>query len=73
VPLCPPQIPYGLTRDRTRASAVGSRRKPLDLVWLRTKLLWNYVDASTFISDVNCTFMYRKIHLNLIWSITLCA
>jgi hypothetical protein len=26
VPLCPPQIPYGMTRDRTRASAVGGRR-----------------------------------------------
>jgi hypothetical protein len=23
VPLCPPQIPHGLTRDRTWASAVG--------------------------------------------------
>jgi hypothetical protein len=26
VPLCPPQIPHGLTRDRTRTSAVGGRR-----------------------------------------------
>jgi hypothetical protein len=26
VPLCPPQIPHGQTRDRTRASAVGGRR-----------------------------------------------
>ena len=26
LPLCPPQIPHGLTRNRTRASAVGSRR-----------------------------------------------
>jgi hypothetical protein len=26
VPLCPPQIPHGLIRDRTRASAVGGRR-----------------------------------------------
>jgi hypothetical protein len=24
--LCPPQIPHGLTRDRTRASEVGGRR-----------------------------------------------
>ena len=24
--LCPPQIPHGLIRDRTRASAVGGRR-----------------------------------------------
>jgi hypothetical protein len=26
VPLCPPQIPHGLTRDRTRASAVRAWR-----------------------------------------------
>jgi hypothetical protein len=26
LPLCPPEIPYGLTRDRTRASAVRGRR-----------------------------------------------
>jgi hypothetical protein len=26
VPLCPPKIPHGLTRDGTRASAVGGRR-----------------------------------------------
>jgi hypothetical protein len=26
VPLCPPQIPHGLTRDRTRASVMGCRR-----------------------------------------------
>jgi hypothetical protein len=26
VPLCPPQIPYDLTWDRTRAAAVGNRR-----------------------------------------------
>jgi hypothetical protein len=26
VPLCPPQIPHGLTRDRTWASGMGGRR-----------------------------------------------
>jgi hypothetical protein len=26
VPLCPPQNPHGMNRDRTRASAVGDRR-----------------------------------------------
>jgi hypothetical protein len=26
IPLCPPQIPYDLTRDRTWAAAVGSQR-----------------------------------------------
>jgi hypothetical protein len=25
-PLCPPQIPHGLTRARTRAAAVGSQQ-----------------------------------------------
>jgi hypothetical protein len=27
MPLCPPQIPHGLTRDRTRASAVRGRQQ----------------------------------------------
>jgi hypothetical protein len=31
VPLCPPQIPHGLTRARTRASAVRGRRLTNDL------------------------------------------
>jgi hypothetical protein len=26
VPLCPPQIPHDLTRDRTQTAAVGNRR-----------------------------------------------
>jgi hypothetical protein len=26
MPLCPPQIPYDLTRGRTRTAAVGGRR-----------------------------------------------
>jgi hypothetical protein len=26
VPLCPPQIPHGATRDRTQASAVRGQR-----------------------------------------------
>jgi hypothetical protein len=26
VPLCPPQIPHGLTWDQTRSAAVGSQR-----------------------------------------------
>jgi hypothetical protein len=36
VPLCPPQIPHGLTRDRTRASAVGGRRLT---AWPMTRVL----------------------------------
>jgi hypothetical protein len=44
VPLCPPQIPYGLTRDRTRACAVGgrpltawamARTKHMDYYWFK--------------------------------------
>jgi hypothetical protein len=51
--LCPPQTPHGLTRDRTRASAVGGRRltawamarpnsgfhKMRGISWLAEKLL----------------------------------
>jgi len=28
VPLCPPQIPHGLTRERTQSSAVRGRPEP---------------------------------------------
>jgi hypothetical protein len=40
VPLCPPQIPDELTRDRIRASAVGSRRlTPSAMARLQTELV----------------------------------
>jgi hypothetical protein len=39
VPLCPTQIPYGLTRSRTLASAVRGRRLT---TWAMARL-WNYV------------------------------
>jgi hypothetical protein len=32
VPLCPPQIPHGATRDRTRASSVRGRRLTVSAV-----------------------------------------
>jgi hypothetical protein len=45
VPLCPPQIPHGLTKARTRASAVRGRRLttwamalPLEFTLLMTKI-----------------------------------
>jgi hypothetical protein len=34
VPLCPPQIPHGLARERTRASAVTDRRLTITQVYL---------------------------------------
>jgi hypothetical protein len=37
VPLCPPQIPHGLTRDRTRASAVGYLAIYLGLLLIQNK------------------------------------
>jgi hypothetical protein len=58
VPLCPPQIPHGLTRDRTRASAVGGRRLTawaMARPWLcvtgcqmplRINILWQAVSSS---------------------------
>jgi hypothetical protein len=49
VPLCPPEIPHGLTRARTRASAVRGRRlttwamsRPnlhLTLIWISSKCI----------------------------------
>jgi hypothetical protein len=55
VPLCPPQIPHRLTRDRTRASAVGCWRltawamaRPIIVVLLRfmkNLLHWNAVNV----------------------------
>jgi hypothetical protein len=37
VPLCPPQIPHGLTRARTRVSAVRDRRLT---TWAMARLSW---------------------------------
>jgi hypothetical protein len=37
VPLCPPQIPHGLTRDRTRASAMGGQRLT---AWAMAQLIY---------------------------------
>jgi hypothetical protein len=39
VPLCPPQIPHVLTRDRTRASALRSRRVT---AWTRLQDCFSY-------------------------------
>jgi hypothetical protein len=46
VPLCPPQIPHGLTRDRNRASAVGDRRLT---AWAMARPLI-YVNCPSFLN-----------------------
>jgi hypothetical protein len=54
VPLCPPQILHGVTRDRTRASAVGGRRVT---AWVTARLIFGvgitHIDRST--GDRKCT------------------
>jgi hypothetical protein len=48
VPLCPPQIPHGLTRDRTRASAVGGRRLT---AWATARPNWGVAIDSTNVTE----------------------
>jgi hypothetical protein len=58
VPLCPPQIPHGLTRLRTQASAVGGRRLT---VWAMARpglQLRSYVEVILFVS---LTILNRKV------------
>jgi hypothetical protein len=53
VPLCPPQIPHGLTRDRTRASAVRGRRLT---AWA---MAWPLIVLTQFIAFINvCTLRH---------------
>jgi hypothetical protein len=59
VPLCPPPIPHGLTRDRTRASAVKGLRltawamaRPFTGVLLKTDVLW---DVSSVDYSMDCS------------------
>jgi hypothetical protein len=47
VSLCPPQIPHGLTWDRTRASTVGDRWLT---AWAMARPLWQCV------TNVTCLF-----------------
>jgi hypothetical protein len=50
VPLCPPQIPKGRTRDRTRAFAVGGRRLTASAMARPSLLVTWYV--SRFINQI---------------------
>jgi hypothetical protein len=47
VPLCPQQIPHGLTRDRTRVSAVGG--------------YWNSEARRQVGDTIGVVIMYRQI------------
>jgi hypothetical protein len=60
VPLCPPQIPRGLTRDRTRSSAVGGRQAGANLrdqivKVIRLFMLYQFVVPHTIC--LSCTWM----------------
>jgi hypothetical protein len=50
MPLCPPQIPHGLTRDRTRASKVRGRRLT---AWAmaRTPSVWKVCRSSVYLES----------------------
>jgi hypothetical protein len=54
--LCPPQIPHGLTWDRTQASVVSGRRLT---TWAMTRLIWD-------ISNVAILYHYQ----NTTWGMT---
>jgi hypothetical protein len=64
VPLCPPQIPHGLTRARTRASAVTkwgyfySEDLYCDIVLAKSEL---YYHVLTFINDFDQCNLYTII------------
>jgi hypothetical protein len=51
VPLCPPQIPHGLTRNRTRASAVRGRRLT---AWAMARPLDNLTKLYILLSEKVC-------------------
>jgi hypothetical protein len=49
VTLCPPKIPHGVTRNRTRASAVGGRRLTAwAMAQPKTRLLWHLVKHTAY-------------------------
>jgi hypothetical protein len=54
LPLCPPQMPHDLTRDRSRAAAVGSRRltaRPTRTVSVAvSQWIFLFVDQPLFVS-----------------------
>jgi hypothetical protein len=63
VPLCPPQIPHGLTRDRTRASAVRGWRLT---VWAMARhfMCIYYKHASIFVKIntlYDCAYSWQLV------------
>jgi hypothetical protein len=54
VPLCPPQIPHGLTQARTRASVVRGRRLT---AWAMSRPEWDVTPhlSSLYCSETDCS------------------
>jgi hypothetical protein len=83
VPLCPPQTPHGLTRDRTRASAVEVRRltawamaRPsnFEIINPAVRLSWTFISCSAM--GTNCLFLFRPktgVNTHNIISLSMCA
>jgi hypothetical protein len=66
VPLCPPQIPHGLTRDRTRASTVRVRR--LTACAIITLLSKIQINQSVNIHYLTCiTFLEKRQDGTMSW------
>jgi hypothetical protein len=63
VPLCPPQIPYGLTRARTRASAVRGRRLTTWAMARPTKSVLVIFKHSVLTSNKTRTHKHNKDQL----------
>jgi hypothetical protein len=65
MPLCPPQIPHGLIRDRTRASAVGGQRLSAWGMARPRRTSWLHGCSVSWIPVGLCTLHSRHIWLNL--------
>jgi hypothetical protein len=78
VPLCPPQIPHGLTRARTGDSAVGGRRLT---TWAMARSVqhltqWNIITVASFRKNVYLSdeiWIQLKpsifLYVNFLWSV----
>jgi hypothetical protein len=60
VPLCPPQIPHGLTQARTRATSVGSRRLA---AWAKSRPFANLILTINFykLYVMSAIIMYKQM------------
>jgi hypothetical protein len=56
-PLCPPQIPHVLTRARSRAAAVGSRRLP---AWAMARSPWGLLLLTLRVDGDCCEDLSRQ-------------